>query len=277
MFACKTAGDDAEATDVVTIDEERIDLLSDVFWDMNSVSYAVAEIATKGSENESGDTERVLKITIESKAYKDMIEYYHFTNSQKDALEEMMKPEYVQMLAELVGTPTGEMTLTSEELQALLKRVSADLSENRRAVLKSAFSLCGKVLYFWGGKSYAIGWDDRWGQAMKVTSQGSRTTGTTRPFGLDCSGFVNWAFYNGMGQVVGTGGGTNNQYNHSHRISFSEAIPGDIVFFSDLSHVGIYAGFNEDGQPIVIQCGSGGVSVTSLSIFSIIARPNILE
>ncbi len=69
----------------------------------------------------------------------------------------------------------------------------------------------------------------------------------------------------------------NDQYNHSRRISFSEAIPGDIVFFSDLSHVGIYAGLNEEGQPIVIQCGSGGVSVTSLSIFSIIARPNILE
>jgi len=77
--------------------------------------------------------------------------------------------------------------------------------------------------------------------------------------------------------VVGTGGGTCDQYNHSRKISFSEAIPGDIVFFSDLSHVGIYAGFNEDGQPIAIQCGSGGVSVTSLSIFSIIARPNILE
>lgn len=277
VFACKTAGDDAEATDVVTIDEERIDLLSDVFWDMNSVSYAVAEVAITGSENESGDTERVLKITIESKTYEEMIEHYNFTNSQKDALEEMMKPEYAQMLAELVGTPSGETVLTSEQIDELLKNVPADLSANRLAVLKSAFSLCGKVSYFWGGKSYAIGWDDRWGQAMKVTSPGSRTTGTTRPYGLDCSGFVNWAFCNGIGQIVGTGGGTYDQYNHSRRISFSEALPGDIVFFSDLSHVGIYAGLNENGQPIVIQCGSSGVSTTSLSIFSIIARPNILE
>lgn len=89
--------------------------------------------------------------------------------------------------------------------------------------------------------------------------------------------FVDWAFNNGIGKTVGTGGGTYDQYDHSRKISFAEALPGDIVFFSDLSHVGIYAGLNENGQPIVIQCGSAGVSVTSLSIFSIIARPNILE
>ena len=38
VFAVKTAGADADATDVVTIDEERIDLIRQVFWDMNAVS-----------------------------------------------------------------------------------------------------------------------------------------------------------------------------------------------------------------------------------------------
>jgi cell wall-associated NlpC family hydrolase len=277
VFACKTAGADADAADVVTMDEERISLLSDVFWDMNSVSYAVETITHTGIDNEAGYTERVLHITIKSRTYEEMMEYYDFSSNQREALQEMMKPEYTQMLAELVGTPAGETVLTTEQINELLKNVPVDLSADRLAVLKSAFSLCGKVSYFWGGKSYAIGWDDRWGETTKVTSPGSRTTGTIQPYGLDCSGFVDWAFYNGIGRTVGTGGGTYDQYAHSRKITFSEALPGDIVFFSDLSHVGIYAGFNENGQPIVIQCGSKGVAVTSLSIFSIIARPNILE
>ncbi|NCB24907.1 MAG: hypothetical protein EOM62_05450 [Bacteroidia bacterium] len=277
VFACKTAGSDVDAADVVTIDEERVNLLTDVFWDMNIISYTVEEIEHAGNEDEESWTERILHITIESKGYEEMIEEYHFSRSQGYALEEMMKPEYAQMLAELVGTPTGEMALTSEQIAELMQNLPEDLSKDRKAVLVSAYSLAGKVAYFWGGKSYAIGWDDRWGTLMKVTAAGSTTTGTTRPYGLDCSGFVDWAFYNGIGQAVGTGGGTYNQYEQCRRIGFSEAIPGDIVFFSDLSHVGIYAGFDESSQPIVIHCGSSGVSVTSLSIFSIIARPDILK
>lgn len=278
VFACKTAGSDVDAADVVTIDEDRINLLTEVFWDMNIITYKVEKIEHAGSENEEGWTERILHITIKSKGYEEMMEAYHFSLSQRDALEEMMKPEYAQMLAELVGTPTGETALTAEQIVALMQNLPEDLSEDRKAVLASAYSLVGKVSYFWGGKSYAIGWDERWGTLTKVTAAGSTTTGTIRPYGLDCSGFVDWAFYNGMGQGLGTGGGAANQYEQCSRISFSEAIPGDIVFFSDLSHVGIYAGFDESGQPIVIHCGSGnGVSVTSLSIFSIIARPNILE
>lgn len=278
VFACKTAGSDADSVDVVTIDEDRVNLLTEVFWDMNIITYTVEEIEHAGTEDEEGWTERILHITIETKDYEEAMEEYQFSRSQRDALEEMMKPEYAQMLAELVGTPTGEMALNSEQIAELMRNLPEDLSEDIKAVLASAYSLVGKVSYFWGGKSYAIGWDDRWGTLMKVTAAGSTTTGTTRPYGLDCSGFVDWAFYNGMGQAVGTGGGSYNQYEQCRRISSSEAIPGDIVFFSDLSHVGIYAGFDESGQPIVIHCGcSNGVSITSLTIFSIIARPNILE
>ena len=61
VFAVKTAGADADATDVVTIDEERIDLIRTVFWDMNTVSYYVQTIKREDS------TETILHITITSK------------------------------------------------------------------------------------------------------------------------------------------------------------------------------------------------------------------
>ena len=66
VFAVKTAGADADATDVVTIDEERIDLIRQVFWDMNAVSWHVQTIHHKDS------TETVLHITITSKKAEEM-------------------------------------------------------------------------------------------------------------------------------------------------------------------------------------------------------------
>ena len=57
-------------------------------------------------------------------------------------------------------------------------------------IVNTAFSIVGKVNYFWGGKSSVIEWDDRWGKLMTITSKGSSTTGMKRPFGVDCSGYV---------------------------------------------------------------------------------------
>lgn len=74
--------------------------------------------------------------------------------------------------------------------------------------METALTLYGKVTYFWGGKSLVLGWDSRWGQLAKVTAAGSPTTGTYRPYGLDCSGMVDWVFYNVTGgeYVIGHGG-----------------------------------------------------------------------
>ena len=72
-----------------------------------------------------------------------------------------------------------------------------EVSEERVAVIQAGYSLVGKVAYFWGGKSSVLGWDDRWGSAAQVSSSGDSSTGRIRAYGLDCSGFVDWAFNNG--------------------------------------------------------------------------------
>ena len=99
-----------------------------------------------------------------------------------------------------------------------------------RAVVEKAYSLLGKVNYFWGGKSLVFGWDDRWGTPMEVTAAGSGSTGTVRPFGLDCSGFVDWTFYNATNgsYYPGRGGGAATQHSYCTNISWSDAQPGDL-------------------------------------------------
>ena len=111
----------------------------------------------------------------------------------------------------------------------------------------------------------------------KVTAEGNSTTGTYRPFGLDCSGFADWVFYNisGGSYILGHGGGAHAQHIYCTPITWDEAIPGDLVFYPEDTHVGIVCGFDSGGNVQIIHCASGAnnVVVTGKSGFTTIARP----
>ena len=162
--------------------------------------------------------------------------------------------------------------------KALLAALPEELSPERRAVVETACSLVGKVNYFWGGKSLVFGWDERWGTIQKVTAAGSSTTGTYRPYGMDCSGFVDWVFYNVTGgeYIIGHGGGATMQHNYCTEISWDEALPGDLVFYPGDEHVGIVGGRDENGELLIVHCAfsQDNVVITEKSGFVSIARPN---
>ena len=138
----------------------------------------------------------------------------------------------------------------------------SDVSEERVSIVAAACSLIGKVGYFWGGKSYAIGWDDSWGSPMTVSAEASKSSGTVRSYGLDCSGFVAWSYYNGLGgKDAGIGNHTTTQWNASEMVDSQSAKPGDLVFYhpasaGDDNHVGIVVGVNDNGSLLVVHCSS---------------------
>ena len=150
-----------------------------------------------------------------------------------------------------------------------------DISERRRVVVEKAYSLLGKVNYFWGGKSSAIGWDSRWGNSTRVTAAGSRTTGTIRPYGLDCTGFVDWVFNNSLGYVIGHGGGAVSQHDHCRPISWSEAQPGDLVFYPGDTHVGVFVG--KDSKALVSSCSATGSTKAVAEIIADELNANLYE
>ena len=276
VFASKVAGaDGSEAADVVTIDRDRIDKLKTVFWDMTSISSHV-EVIPHGDSNphdkvEDSWTRRILHITIAAKSAAEMPEFYGFTQRQTASMNELLAQR--AMLVELVGN----LSIISADTSAVLDNLPANLSSERNAVIRTACSLVGKVNYFWGGKSTVIGWDTRWGQVQKVWADGSSTTGTYRPYGMDCSGFVDWVFYNVTDgkYLIGHGGGAAKQHEHSTDIAWADAQPGDLVFYSGDGHVGIVGGKDESGNLIIIHCSSGynNVAITDAEGFTSIARP----
>ena len=255
VFSARVSGDQNHALDVVTMDEKREKLLKETFWDMNELTYRTEKIVRR--HNGKKTVKIKLHITLTSKKCRDMYEFYHFTKYQRQSAEELLKPEYAQMLSELIGAMdvTGNnVEISDAALRDILDNLPEAVSERRKATVKTAFSLVGKVSYFWGGKSSAIGWDSRWGTPKKVTATGSNTTGMTIPYGLDCSGFVDWVFNNTFGVVVGHGGGARSQYSYCRKISWAEAQPGDLVFYPDLGHVGIVAGYDGDGNVLIVHC-----------------------
>ena len=94
---------------------------------------------------------------------------------------------------------------------------------------------------------------------------------------LDCSGMVDWVFYNASGgdYIIGHSGGASAQHSYCTPISWDEAIPGDLVFYPGDSHVGIVGGRDEAGELLIIHCASGynNVVITGLEGFTSIGRP----
>lgn len=272
VYAVRTTTDNASPDEVATLTEEKMEILREIFWDMNTITYWT-EIVPGGKDE--ADTV-ILHITVTIKTHLQMADEHQFNTEQRRLLEELMQPKYQELFMVLTGS-YQDIELSPDEVAKIIENLPADLSENRKQVVLTAYQLLGKVHYFWGGKSLIIGWDSRWGMPMKVTAEGSSTTGTVRPFGLDCSGMVDWVFYNQSGgqYVIGHGGGATAQHSYCTPIAWSDAQPGDLVFYPGDSHVGIVCGFDSSGNIMVIHCASSenNVVVTGKSGFTSIGRP----
>ncbi len=272
VFAARYAGAE-DGVDVATLDADRVSKLTATFWDMTALTSTVETIDHPDSDpdddTDNSWTERILHITITAKTAEDMKAAYSFTDHQISALDELLADR--ASLSSLAGS----LAITSADVTAVLSALPSDLSPDRRKAVETALQLVGKVNYFWGGKSRAIGWDSRWGQLTKVFSPGSRTTGTYRPFGLDCTGFIDWALRNaGLPSDGHWYIGTN-----LTEVTQAEAQPGDIALYSDASHVGMVVGRDSAGKLLICHCSSGqnNVVVTEFSAsgFTEIGRPGI--
>ena len=231
VYAVKVSTDEEHGLDVMTMDEEKLQLLREIFFDANKLEY---ELTTRTVDGERVTT---LHISVQIKDAMQMADEYGFTAQQREMLEELLKPDYDDIFLSLIGnyqpggTPIGPVDIS--DIQGTLPD---DLDPLRESIVLTAYQLLGKVTYFWGGKSLVLGWDSRWGTPTTVTAPGSGSTGKVLPFGLDCSGFVDWTFYNATSgaYLPGRGGGAASQHGYCTNIAWSDALPGDLVFYASV-------------------------------------------
>ena len=276
VYAVKVSTDEEHGLDVMTMDEEKLQLLREIFFDANKLKY---ELTTRTVDGKRITT---LHISVQTKDAMRMADEYGFTDQQREMLEELLKPDYDDIFLSLIGNyqPDG-MPIGPVDISDIQGTLPDDLDPLRESIVLTAYQLLGKVTYFWGGKSLVLGWDSRWGTPTTVTAPGSGSTGKVLPFGLDCSGFVDWTFYNATSgaYLPGRGGGAASQHGYCTNISWSDALPGDLVFYADDSHVGIVCGYDSVGNILVIHCSGGqnGVVVTGREGFSVVARPDLFS
>lgn len=98
-----------EQTEVITLDDKKVDKLKKIFWDINTISFRTEDIEKEiNIVNEGGSTEiekikrKILYIDITSKSLEEMIELYDFNDNQRLQLAELQKDEYNYLWASVV-------------------------------------------------------------------------------------------------------------------------------------------------------------------------------
>lgn len=194
---------------------------------------------------------------------------FHLTDKQVAAAK-----SYEEIFEQLGNTEFGDnilgqgsnmdsLPLTDAQVTkylAIARQTDPTLSPQRSQALAVGLSVVGKIGYFWGGKYSGTGWNPEWGTLKKVTAAGDHTTGTYQPYGLDCSGFVDWAYRTAGVTDKLQAGGTWHQYNATTPISASQLQPGDLGFMLSggrTTHVGIYVGKDSSGRRLWVHCQGG--------------------
>ena len=114
VYAVKTTTDPDNPQEVATVTEEKKQLLSDIFWAMNDISYRTkTDTETEIIESDDGHgnileerkevTKTTLYITVTHKTADQMSDQYRFNADQDEQLEELLNVDNSMWMAVLYG------------------------------------------------------------------------------------------------------------------------------------------------------------------------------
>ena len=161
-------------------------------------------------------------------------------------------------------------SITNEEVDAQLDIVLSqypDLDNKRIFLIKSAIETVG-LPYLWGGGHLSLDntlyiANAAWGLEVVYLSNGFRNqvAGNYYPSGLDCAGFVRWAYYIASGvdlyvDRVNVISGNNTDVTLINR---EDLLPGDIIL--DQDHVVIYLYKDAEGNDISVHASYDNLKV----------------
>lgn len=114
VYAVKTTTDPDNPQEVASVTEEKKQLLKDIFWEMNDISYRTkTDTETEIIESDDGNgnileetvevTKTTLYITVSHKTADQMSDQYRFNEDQNSQLEELLNVDNSMWLAVLYG------------------------------------------------------------------------------------------------------------------------------------------------------------------------------
>ena len=238
VFAVCCTTDEVDPIQVMELTDVSIDYIRNIFYQMNTYT-----LTTGGAYDEEEDM-YVLTVYINQYCmdYREAADYFRLTDYQREILYEMMKPEYCEYYARLMGINVSGGANVNEILSLLPSGTGGD-------VCRAAISKLGAP-YVLGAKG-----DDK----------------------FDCSGLVCWAINQvdpDLGAHFWARAADQAYYCHIHdmEIEQSELQPGDLVFWqnrqcsgcgrwNEVHHTGIYIGL---GMVIEASSSKGRVVIRDL-------------
>lgn len=131
VYAVKTTTDPNNGQEVASMDDSKLALLKEIFWQMNDISSR-SETATDTVVTETDDgegniiqtttttTRTTLYISVSHKTADEMAEFFHFNTDQRKQLAELLADENRSMWsAVLYGIGTGEGEIVTVALSQL--------------------------------------------------------------------------------------------------------------------------------------------------------------
>lgn len=155
VYAVKTTTYEENGQEVVTVTDEKKDIIREVFWDMNELSartvveyepHTVMVDDGEGNLVESTETVAIvyLYITVEHKTAEDIQVEYSFDKNQRQQLSELLSPEYASMWT------------------SVLYGISSGLTDSHEMLVVVALSQVGNVggepYWSWYGYSHRVEW-----------------------------------------------------------------------------------------------------------------------
>lgn len=153
--------------------------------------------------------------------------------------------------------------LSYGEVSDYMNLLPADLSSERRALIRCALESVGKIPYYYGGKAVSSGYEKNCFGDLTIPDRKGRVMR-----GLDCSGWIHWVYWTSQGQPPasqGTGG-----LIHAGRAVSREALsPGDLMIrLGGDSHVAMFLGWAPGGGLLCIHETGGSTNNVTVSVMN---------
>ena len=136
VYAAKTTSDPVNGQEVVTMTDEKKELLKRVFWDMNQV---VGFTSTVPNGDDEGET-TTLHIAVTAKTAGEMVDIYGFNATQCQQLMELLSDEYQELW------------------NAVLYGIGAGSSDIVAVALSQVGNVGGQPYWSWYGFDYRVDW-----------------------------------------------------------------------------------------------------------------------
>ena len=183
--------------------------------------------------------------------------WWGWTNQTMEEARRLAESDWYEDYGLSVSLFSKTAPLTEGEIEEQMALLPENLSPARVALARTALESIGKIPYYWGGKPVSADYDGNHFYSIVAADYKGRIFR-----GLDCSGWLTWAYWHGTGRKLSEMS-TAGQIHLGRGIRRKNLQTGDIIIRAGtdetIGHVLMFLRWNDDGRAVCVH-ETGGVT-----------------